>query len=304
MNDSTKRIGLVLEGGGLRGAYVVGVLKALSQNGLTGFNYAFATSSSVPTLAYFSSGQYDDMVEIWENHLHGDRFVRYSNLICGLTQRYKEYPLLNLDYLVYKVFAERVPLRLEEVKGSNIECFFTVADARTGEPVYFTNRSEDLLKVIYACLSLPGACPSEVEIDGAFYTDGGIADVIPVKKALDLGCTHLLIVLTQMKGYKKKRLSDAELLIFRNYFKNASVGVMRAIQNRHIMYNETINYISQREAGTLLPNGGEKSTVVLRPKAKPPAGKITKNRKKIVETLNMGYEDAREMLDSIERLFN
>lgn len=59
---------LVLQGGGLRGAFVAGACFALADLHIFQFDLALAVSASVPTLAYFLAGQCREGREVWENY--------------------------------------------------------------------------------------------------------------------------------------------------------------------------------------------------------------------------------------------
>ncbi len=96
--------GLILEGGGMRAGFVAGALMALMDEGFTDFNIAVAVSASVPTLAYFSSGQRREMEAVWRGELNTPKLVCYRNIpAASLTLSIKR-PLLDIDYLIYDVF--------------------------------------------------------------------------------------------------------------------------------------------------------------------------------------------------------
>lgn len=67
------------------------------------------------------------------------------------------------------------------------------------------------LEHLKASCSLPILSPI-VEINGIPYLDGGIADPIPVRKALHDGCEHVVVVLTQSQGYRKETYINKDKL--------------------------------------------------------------------------------------------
>lgn len=125
------RRGLVLQGGGLIGAFAAGADLALAELGLTDFEVAVAVSASVPTLAYFLAGQYREGREVWEHYLATKRFVRYSSLLFRERGDYRHRPLLDTHYLVFQVFRDRFPLNLARFTASNTEAYFVATDAET-----------------------------------------------------------------------------------------------------------------------------------------------------------------------------
>ena len=66
MLDNTKTYALALEGGGARGAYQVGVWKALAEKGI-GFNAVSGTSVGALNGAMFAMGELDKAMDIWQN---------------------------------------------------------------------------------------------------------------------------------------------------------------------------------------------------------------------------------------------
>ena len=68
-------LGLVLEGGAMRAGFVAGALMALMDKNLGDFDNAVAVSASVPTLAYFASGQRTEMEKVWRDELTSPKLV-------------------------------------------------------------------------------------------------------------------------------------------------------------------------------------------------------------------------------------
>jgi len=98
--------------------------------------------------------------------------------------------------------------------------------------------------MLRATCALPMFFPA-IELDGQKYYDGGIADPIPAKKALEDGCDKLIIVLTQPRGFVKH---------FGKYDKMGArmLGhrypeMKRQIFSRPERYNETVKYCEQLE---------------------------------------------------------
>ena len=79
-----------------------------------------------------------------------------------------------------------------------------------------------------------------IELDGKKYYDGGLADPIPVEKALDDGCDKLIIILTQPKGFVKRHERYNKMgahLLARKY-----PEIKKSILSRPERYNETVKY--------------------------------------------------------------
>src|ERR1700691_5879954 len=93
---------LVIEGGGLRGAFSAGVAAELAAAGVPAFDDIVATSSGAPTAAYLATGRVDDGIAIWRGYTHGAQLIAVRNLTRGR-------PLMDIDRLI-GVFQRVVPL--------------------------------------------------------------------------------------------------------------------------------------------------------------------------------------------------
>ena len=74
--------------------------------------------------------------------------------------------------------------------------------------------------------------------------DGGVADSIPVRFFESIGYKRNLIILTQPKGYIKKKNKFLPA-IRAKYFRYPAF--VEAVADRHERYNETLSYISMLE---------------------------------------------------------
>ena len=83
-----------------------------------------------------------------------------------------------------------------------------------------------------------------VELDGHKLLDGGIADSIPLKFFESIGYDKNVVILTRPKDYVKTKNKFLPLLklTMRKY-----PAFISAVADRHDRYNDTIEYISQRE---------------------------------------------------------
>ena len=138
-----------------------------------------------------------------------------------------------------------------------MEFYCVVTDVRTGMPVYHRcdhSPAEDI-EWIRASASIP-IVSRPVEIRGNKYLDGGMSDSIPLKFMEDRGYDRNVVVETQPVDYVKKpqrnmRLVKAALMRY--------PGMVSAMQDRYIMYNDEKEYIRNREK--------EGKALVIRPAA-------------------------------------
>ena len=200
---------LLIEGGGLRGAFGAGVLAELSRHGAARFDDVVAVSSGAPTAAYLAAGQIGDALRIWEDHTHGRQLISPLNLLRGV-------PLLDVDGLV-RVFDRRVPLDRARLHASATRCWVLVTHCRTGRAELVRATDRNALELLRATMALPVAYGKVVDVEGVPYVDGGVAEAVPIERALAFRRARTVVVLTQPRGYRRKRRPALFYLMGKTY---------------------------------------------------------------------------------------
>ena len=188
---------LVVEGGGLRGAFPAGVLQVLlARFGPDAFDGIFTVSSGVFASTFFIAGQGAEMEAIWRDRVCGHQLVDHRNWLTGK-------PVLRLDYLI-DLFKGPAKLDLGRVMNSRPYLEYVLTDYGTHQPVHLDAKCDDIFDLIRASSALPHIYPLPVSIRGRHFYDGGQSDPIPVQRALQFGATHIVVVRTRPAGYVKK----------------------------------------------------------------------------------------------------
>lgn len=104
---------------------------------------------------------------------------------------------------------------------------------------------ERLMRLCRASSSMPLISPI-VNIDGVPYLDGGLADSIPIKRALEKENEKIVVVLTRNPGYRKKPVSKGVAKMYRRAYKNYP-NLVRTILTRSIRYNRQMEMIEKLE---------------------------------------------------------
>ncbi|WP_427339537.1 patatin-like phospholipase family protein [Caloranaerobacter sp. DY30410] len=272
--------GLVLEGGGMRGCYTSGVLDFFMEKDLY-FPYIIGVSAGACNASSYISRQKGRSIKINLDYAQDDRYISYKNLI---TKR----SLFGMDFIFDEIPNKLIPFDFETFNKAKEKFIIVATDCKTGQPVYFDkDECEDVLKAIKASSSLPFVAPI-VEMGGKFLLDGGIADPLPIKKAIEDGNKKNVIVLTRNKGYRKRPFKLKKLLkiMYSEY-----PGLINAMLNRYKVYNNTLEYIEKLES--------EKKVFVIRPTKDMKVDRIERDVKKLKELYEMGYEDAKRCYDEM-----
>jgi predicted patatin/cPLA2 family phospholipase len=188
---------LVLEGGGMRGAYANGVLAAFEAADL-GFEAVYGTSAGGALAAWWSAGQADDAAQTWD-YVNDERILSYRRWLT------RQGPLLDHDGLFEIVYEDERPLDVDAVQASDHPVVVTATEVETGDVVYHDLREGNVIDWLRATGRLPLASGPPVEIDGTRYLDGGLADPVPIEKAIEDGHDEIVVVLN-----RPERKSEAE----------------------------------------------------------------------------------------------
>lgn len=235
--ENTRKQGLVLEGGAMRGLFTAGVMDVLMENGIV-FDGIVGVSAGAAFGCNYKSGQIGRVLRYNTTYCQDWRYCSFRSLI-------KTGDLYGADFC-YHELPEQLDLFDDEAFQKNAADFYAVCtDCESGEPVYKKIQSAQYtdLEWIRASASMP-LVSRIVDINGQKLLDGGIADSIPLRFMENSGYSNNVVVLTQPRSYRKKKNSLLPLmkLALKKYPK-----VVDAMARRHIDYNETLDYIRKQE---------------------------------------------------------
>ncbi|MBQ6497956.1 MAG: patatin family protein [Bacilli bacterium] len=262
---------LVLEGGGLRGIYSAGVLDEM-----------FKDKIKVDAIIGVSMGA---LVGINYKSKQPERAIRYNLRYCddkryiGLRSLLKTGNIANKEFAYYKVPNELDKFDYETYKKSKIKMYITATNIETGEAEYIEVKdATDNIEYFRASSSIPGVSRI-VEIGDKKYLDGGMADSIPIKKALELGYDRVIVVLTRPIEYRKK---DSKMKWLQSRYKKYP-KFQKLIATRNKRYNEQVEEILKLEK--------KNKIFCIRPSRSIKIGRMEKDERTILKQYNLGKED-------------
>ncbi len=276
-------VGLVLEGGGMRGLYTAGVLDFFLEKKLY-FSYVIGVSAGACNATSYISKQEGRNKVVNTSYINDSRYLSYKSLLKGNG-------LFGMDFVFDKIPRELEPFDFESFYDYEGEFIVGTTDCMTGETIYFNKDDltieDDLLTVIRASSSLPFVAPV-VEFKDLSLMDGGISDPIPIKKSIADGNEKNILILTRDKDYRKDpfKFKLATKIIYRNYN-----GLRDALFKRYQIYNQTMDYISRLEE--------EGEVFVIRPTDPLGVNRVERDVHKLKALYRQGYVDSR---DSYQKL--
>lgn len=205
------KLAIVFAGGGGKGAYQIGVWKALKEFGVDR-NIGAISGTSVGALnaAAFVQGDYELAERIWMNISHSE--ILKVDALKWLPSFAKSYgSRLNVtvldiflkNRLAFGIFSRKgleqivdEYIDLNTVSSSNIKCYITCCHWPSKQAVYFdvAGASKDRIKsLLLASSALPIIYEAET-IDNISYIDGGLVDNVPVSPLYQEGYRNFLVV--------------------------------------------------------------------------------------------------------------
>ena len=276
-----KQAGLILEGGGTRGVFTAGVLDYFMEQGLY-LPYVIGVSAGACNAVNYVSRQPGRMKTCTIDFLEAGSYV-------GLKYLVKNHSLFNMD-LIFDIFPNKIiPFDYDTFFSSRQTCILTATNCLTGQAVYLRERQERarLMAACRASASLPIVSPM-VNVDGIPMLDGGVADSVPIRKALHDGVKKNVVILTRQSGYRKppaRRSLRMARIMYQKY-----PYLIRAIKNRAYYYNRTMELLEELE---------ERGHVfIIRPQV--PVVKNTEDDVSVLTNFyNHGYEYAKDVFPQI-----
>jgi predicted patatin/cPLA2 family phospholipase len=287
---------LIMEGGAMRAGFVAGAVMALMDKGLTGFDTAVAVSASVPTLAYFAAGQRNELERVWRLELNTPKLVCYRNIPATSLALSVKRPVLDIHYLVYEIFKKKYPLDIESLLHSEIQCFFAVTKVPEGTLRLLTPGDYDIYDTFKAALAVPGCYPEAVSVGTHEYLDGGTVNPLPAKLICHKKTEKIVAILSKPLDCESEPPSFLERALFWRYFQRYD-WMLEKLWVAGQAYNEEVSFLEQLAQET------PPKALIICPTKTPPARFITRDRKKINRTIDMGYQKVNEMEDQITDFF-
>ena len=280
---STGKIGIVLEGGGMRGMYTCGILDVLMEkriyvDGMVGVSAGIAFGCNYKSHQAGRALRYN---------VRFARDKRYSGIMSLLkTGNYYNahfaYKLVPTHYDVfdYNVFEE-----------TPMECYAVCFDVNSGEGVYqkLTHVDNEFFEWIRASASMP-VVAQPVEVGGRLLFDGGLADSIPLEFMINKGYQRNIVILTREEGYRKTAEHGMWLMkpLLRKWPK-----VIEALQKRPAHYNMQLQKVREQERAG--------NAFVFRPLKPLNVSRTTHDAAEMNRVYQQGREEALQRLDELKR---
>ena len=281
----SKKIGIILEGGAMRSVFTAGIMDFFMEKGI-----------DIPNVIAVSAGAYAGMNYVSNQPGRiNDSIIKplETGKLLGVKTFFKTGNFFNMDELFDNIPKNECPFDFEAFISSGKRFITSTIGCRTGEPRYFDkfDNIDEFLQVLRVANSLP-LLAKVGEIDGEPMMDGGMADAIPIDKAIEEGWDKIIVVFTRDASYRKSAKGDiynSKLvkLLYRKY-----KGLLKAIDARPKKYNDSIELLNKLES--------EGKAFIYRPSGIKLSNNES-NADKLREYYKAGYDHAVERFEDLKK---
>ncbi len=274
--------GLVLEGGSMRGMFSAGIMDVFMENGIE-FDGAVGVSAGAVFGCNYKSKQIGRAIRYNKRFCNNPEYASFRSLI-------KTGDIYGADFCYRRIPEELDVFDTETFENNPMDFYVVATDMNTGKPVYHkcSDGGKDDIEWMRASASMP-LVSRTVKIGKYSLSDGGTSDSIPVKFMIRKGYDKIVVILTQPKGFvkKKNKLIPLIKLTMRD-----KPNFIKAISNRHKMYNKTLSCIEKLE---------EKGRIfVIRPPKALEIGAVEHNPDELERVYRLGRETGEKYLSEVK----
>ena len=275
----------------MRGVFTAGVLDAFLDKRLKDFDRYYGVSAGALNLSSYIAGQRGLSQSIYTNLCLEPEFISMSRHLKGGH-------LFDLDWFFDKL---NLQYSLDQLrfKEQLIQRRFTIVttDISSGTPCYQVINHESSKQILTQSLKASSALPMiyrhPVMINDRPLMDGSLSDPMPVLKAIEDGCTEIILVRSRPVDARKKASPSSRMLAWQYRRQPAIAGLIRQQYN---LYNQAADDFESLEFNDHV------NLIQVAPKGPLSSTRSTRNRTRLVADYHLGYSQgfalARELGNS------
>ena len=281
------KTGIVLEGGALRAIFSSGVCDGLLEGNIMP-DYLIGVSAGIAYGVSYLSRQPRRNLEVVTTYASDHRYMGMNNLADKNNRSY-----FGLKFAYDTIPNELIPFDYDAFAAYPGQVEAVVTNLNTGKADYMeVPRLDRNSQLLQATCAMPLMFPI-YHLNGQPYLDGGIADSIPWRRAMDQGCDRVMVVMTHPRDYvrKQERLMPLIRKTYREY-----PNFVAAMEDRAQRYNEDREQIFDLERqGKLL---------VIAPDSTMGVSRTERNPEKLRLLWAKGYQAAMDRMEEIRAFFS
>ncbi len=281
---------LIVEGGGMRGAFVGGALSMMAKmHPASEFDLVVGVSAGSCSAAYYvadkeaNAATITQTLNIWRHELTGRRLMSFWNFVRG--RRF-----LDHDFLI-DLFRLKYPMRTEtfDEKGRT-PLYVAVTNLDRGHAEFVRADSQNVYSLLRAATALPIATRGTVRFGGALCSDGGVLEPLPVQAVIDAGYRDLTVILTNPRKFRSEPVGR---WVSRLAFRKHPLTARQLAGFHHVQYNRSYELVNNPPPGVRVR--------IIDPPRLLPAGMIDTAVELVNRAVDMGQEAARAHYAAFQR---
>ncbi|BEO94413.1 patatin family protein [Fusobacterium nucleatum] len=279
------KVGLVLEGGGMRALFTAGVLDALLDIKELDIDGIVGVSAGALFGVNYVSGQKERAIRYNKKYARDKRYMGfYSWITTGNA--------VNEEFAFYEIPFKLDVFDQEKFKQSKIDFYVVMTNVESGKPEYVLIKDVfKQMEYLRATSALPFASKI-IETNGKKYLDGGISDSIPIDYCEGLGYDKIILVLTRPKNtHKEDKLNFLYKLVYRKY-----PNLVERLINMGKDYEVVLKKIEDLE--------NKNKIFVIRPPKVLKIGRLEKNEDKIQNVYDIGLNTGIKEKENLLKYLN
>ena len=273
---------IVLEGGGWKGLYTLGVLDFLMQNDINLSTVVGCSAGALSALQYIT-GQIG-----WGARI--DLKYRHDKNFCGTGALKRDKGISGFSYL-FNDIQKDVPLDMDKLNKSPKRLIVSVSNIETGEVEYFEKGKCDILKAVQASATIPFVS-KPVIINKTPYLDGGCLEKIPYGWLKNNKQEKIIVIKTREISYHRKTGFPKIVKVFYKKYPKFVSGMMKT----NAKFNKMVELLKEKH--------NKKEIFVIAPSKKVTVKRFDGNMDKLGELYWLGYNDTKKCLKDLKKYLN
>ena len=219
---------LVISGGGVKGAFTVGILKEMVRVAgigvLSEYKIIAGTSTGSLIAPLASQGKIADLEDLYTNREKMKDYykIRKDGVLGDIITDCNS--VFNVDGLRAKLLQEVTPIFPDLTKDDSTLLIFSAVSIKSGELVYFSNKNipskpgdyraqkvnsiGEMVNAIMASANQPVLAPpvtmrNAVKDREEEYVDGGVREYLPIQGAIDNGATDIDVIINSPSYFER-----------------------------------------------------------------------------------------------------
>lgn len=271
---------LIVEGGGMKGAFSGGALHALAlQRPVSYYDLVVGVSSGACSAAYYAAmpepniEQMNRNLEVWRTELAGRNLISVFHPLMGKT-------FLNQSFLIDDLFRYRYRLPAENYERKKVPPFYiAVTNLRSYTIEFIQATKHNIFHLLKAATSLPIATKGKQIINAEIFSDAALMNPLPIDSLIEAGYREITVILNSPVEKISEPLSF--ITSFLSFPFDRKMGKLMQ-QHHHKNFNRARDLLMNPPDGV--------NFEVIAPPQQLPVQLVSTNREKLRASVQAGIE--------------